>query len=147
MQTRPVAQGLFLAVTNPEHPDYRLICGCAAGRLAYVQQALEDGADTNVAAPDSDWTALMYAAWGDNNKPDRTEMVRLLLERGADPRVIRREFDGRTALHYAAMMDNAPMVQLLLTAGADAGVVDINGMRPVDVAPNGSDAKALLGGS
>lgn len=65
-------------------------------------------------------TVLMSAA-----AAGRTEIVRLLLERGAD--IEAQDADGRTALMSAVIMDHASVVQLLLTRGADTAARDCQG--------------------
>lgn len=44
--------------------------------------------------------------------------------------------DGRTALHYAALYDNQPIVELLLQSGANANMADHEGWTPLMVAVN-----------
>jgi len=44
-----------------------------------------------------------------------------------------RAVGGQTALHRAVAMEEAAMVELLLSAGADAGMLDFDGRRPVDL--------------
>jgi len=54
------------------------------------------------------------------------EMVRLLLEHGAD--VSAREFDGATGLHRAVFSQSPEVVRLLLEAGIDVNARDARGM-------------------
>ena len=61
-----------------------------------------------------------YAGWAPLNmgcRNDRTEIVRLLLARGADPN--KRNIIGVTALMLASMDDRTEIVRLLLASGAD----------------------------
>ena len=41
----------------------------------------------------------------------------------------------RTALHIAYETNNAMVIKLLLKAGADPGIEDVDGKRPSDLAP------------
>lgn len=70
-------------------------------------------------------TPLMHAA-------DNEDLVRLLLERGADPSL--RDEAGATALHYAALADDGATVFALCRAGCDPNVADFEGITPLIVA-------------
>ncbi len=80
---------------------YSLQDAAALGEVAALQQALDNGADKNARDDALGWAVA-------NN---RTECVRLLLARGADP-------DSR-ALPWAAHYGNIECVRLLLDKGAD----------------------------
>ncbi|GIW97262.1 MAG: hypothetical protein KatS3mg111_0595 [Pirellulaceae bacterium] len=58
-------------------------------------------------------------------------MVKMLIDEGAD--VHQRNRDLGTALHSAAFLGRAEEAELLLRAGADPGVLDINGQTPKDL--------------
>ncbi|CAM9578697.1 unnamed protein product, partial [Hapterophycus canaliculatus] len=82
-------------------------------------------AGTDVNAPNSrGFTPLMSACRGaligEENSAHCVEMIRMLLERGADPEL--RDVDGSTALHIAASMGRAEenIVRLLLDSGLEA---------------------------
>jgi len=60
----------------------------------------------------------------------KTEMVRYLLDMGADPNVA--AFRGATPLHAAVQRGRHDVVPLLLAAGADAERRDAGGRRPAD---------------
>jgi ankyrin repeat protein len=88
------------------------------GRIAWL---LDSGADPNYLPAagypvHSGSTALMIAV-----VEGRTEAVRLLLSRGADPSVVSK--DGHTALSWTPMTwpqpERQPIARLLLEAGAD----------------------------
>ncbi len=64
------------------------------GRMDSVVALIEAGADVNVRAPGRLTALMLAAAYG------HTEIVELLLERGADPRLAK---DGLTALDYAML--------------------------------------------
>ena len=82
---------------------------------------------------------------------DRNEIAKLLLQHGAkvNRRLSSPLGDGETALYFAAESRNADLVQTLLAAGADKGIMAYNRYTPLDVAkfpnfaPNG-DVIALL---
>ena len=106
--------------------------------VAAVRQALAAGVDVDVvngraANGDGGNTALWFAAQGP--WANGVEVARVLIEAGAD--VNKRCEHGRTALHMAAAWGHADVAQLLLENGADATIVDDEGMTPVDVARRG----------
>ncbi|EGT36218.1 hypothetical protein CAEBREN_13583 [Caenorhabditis brenneri] len=92
-------------------------------------------------------TALMYAAkaLGDSQVPIAT----LLLEKGAkidtdgNARVESEKFHGRTALHYAALADNVPMVQFLVDRNANKDKQDEDGRTPLMLAAKAGREKVV----
>ena len=88
---------------------------CRDGDLAGVREALDTGADPIASVPfaDGDTTvpisALYFACVGDHR-----DVVRLLLERGAEPN------DGESVYH-AAELNHRECLELLLAHGADVG--------------------------
>ncbi|XP_014663141.1 PREDICTED: putative ankyrin repeat protein RF_0381 [Priapulus caudatus] len=125
-----------------------------SGRLNIMRLLLEAGAVPNVAHTKSGETPLMYAAWvgeeamvqmllshgADANATDsygwtslhiavcsgRLDIVRLLLEAGADPSVADTE-SGMTPLMMAVRKGNEAAVQMLLSHGADPNAADSQG--------------------
>lgn len=61
-----------------------------------------------------------------------TEMVRILLENGADPN--QRDCIGNTPLHLAAVTSKISVVTLLLKAGTDVCLLDKYGYNPLQLA-------------
>ncbi len=81
--------------------------------------ALAHGINEGLFEPDADGdTPLMLAA------RNHVESVRLLLRAGADPDQV--SFDGRTALFEAAQVCKEEVVSVLLDAGADPCLVDLD---------------------
>lgn len=79
------------------------------GNLAELRQALDAGADINEVNSVGD-TALLWAAWAGN-----AEVVRLLVERGAD-RTIRNRNGSLTALELAIRAQHPEVVAILEAA-------------------------------
>ncbi len=129
-----------------------LIEAADEGSLDVLELLLEEGAEYNYHAGPDMPTALTMAAseghrecllsllrsgadvngFGESLPPllvaaeeDEMEMLRLLLDRGADPNVTDRE--GRTALMYAADEGLRGPAALLVSRGADPGIRDREG--------------------
>ncbi|GAA4496211.1 hypothetical protein GCM10023191_037950 [Actinoallomurus oryzae] len=114
-------------------------------------------------------TPLIAATW----RADSAPMVRLLLERGADPLAVRKDGDGalhwaasgevaellaaagprglvarylfgQTPLHVAVEKDRVDVVRAFLAAGADTAALDSNGGTPLDLAGDPSIARLLV---
>ena len=77
--------------------------------------------------------------------PERPELVRALLEAGADPNA--RDRSASTPLHFAARKGpTSETIVALLDAGASADGLDSDGMTPLDLAnrnPDLADSEAL----
>ncbi|CAL2040060.1 unnamed protein product [Caenorhabditis brenneri] len=92
-------------------------------------------------------TALMLAAkaLGDDQVPIAT----LLLDKGAkidtdgNARVESEKFHGRTALHYAALANNVPMVQFLVNRNSNKDKQDEDGRTPLMLAAKEGHGKVV----
>lgn len=96
-----------------------------------VDFLLDRGADTN-AIDNIGWTALMYAT---NTGTNHAMMIRELLRRGADPNL--RDMDGDAALFIAADVGAAPIVQMLIHAGAKINLRNHRGQTALRIAKRG----------
>lgn len=77
-----------------------------------VEILLENGADPNATIKDG-WTPLLFSAWYSSE----IEIAEALIAKGA--KVNAQNISDATALHYAALKGNLPMIQLLMDSGAD----------------------------
>ena len=104
-------------------PD--LFRAAARGDLGQMSSITGAGCDVNRVSRDG-WTALLEAVIHD------TDVVRLLLARGANPNI--GDARGYTPLHRAAAHGNTPVVEQLCLIGASAHATDSSGKTPVDLA-------------
>lgn len=70
---------------------------------------------------------------------DGEELVRLLLEAGADPNA--QAANGRTALIFAVRDNKAAIVNMLLDKGADPGMAKKDGTAPVPLCHTGKECR------
>ena len=96
--------------------------------IATTRAALDTGASPN--EMDDDGFSLLYCAVVSH----RADIVRLLIERGADVNAVDRK--TMTALLYAASADfgDPSMVELLLKRGANATAKTKEGLTALDLA-------------
>jgi len=131
----------------------------AAGhcRLENVTLLLGAGARVNGAEKKRGMTALMVAVIGGRVSPtdvrtgaqslgrcgpfdDSLKITALLLDQGADMRA--KDPEGQGALHWAAAVGNAGVVDLLISKGAEVDAKDtLYGRTPLHLAANTADAK------
>ncbi len=98
----------------------------SAGDVEKVSAAIEsESLAIDAQHPAAGSTLLTVATFS-----GQTEMVEMLLEKGAD--VHQKNNDGGTALHAAIFMGRAGDAKLLLDAGADPDAKDGNGQTPRD---------------
>jgi uncharacterized protein len=103
------------------------ICTAAMlGQLDEVQAFLENDPTMITETGAHEIPLLFHAAIGGS-----LDMVRLLVERGADVNV---GAGGNTAMHAAAGIGHADMVRYLIEQGADFAALDYEGRTPLDVA-------------
>ena len=84
------------------------------------------------------FTALHFAAFF-----GRSEAVRLLLARGADPNARGTGWMTGTPLHAGASRRHVDVVQLLLEAGADPDARQLGGWTPLHSAAHNGDARLV----
>ena len=144
-------------------PDERLLVAVQAGSLLLIKLALDNEANINIIYSNEGRTMLHLAAahgyvnvvqyfledegfnievrtqFGDTPlhaavAARQVEVVRLLLQRGANPNAI--NVERLTPLHIAARGDSVEIVNLLIEHDANRHAQDQNGRRPQDHARN-----------
>lgn len=110
-----------------EGPEMAFFTACQAGRTDRAA-ALLDQDPSLVHALKWGYSAL-YLTSGNGH----AGVIRLLLERGADPN-LRFEHPGPTALHNAVWANRVEAARALLEAGADPNVKNRDGLTPLDMA-------------
>ena len=118
------------ALVNAFAADGFYPLGLAAyfGHSAIVEFLLKNGADVRLAARNAQKVTALHAGASRGG----AEIVRLLLEAGADPNA--KQERGFVPLHSAAANGNAPVVELLLLHGALADAKTDGGKTPADLA-------------
>jgi ankyrin repeat protein len=98
------------------------------GHRQLAKDLIAAGADVNAAAGNAQRVAPLHAAAAVRDH----ELLRMLLERGADPNA-RQQLDY-TPLHTAASRGDVEMAKMLIAAGADTTVKASDGAGVADVA-------------
>ena len=110
-------------------------------RLEAVQVLLEHDADINT-QDSRGRTPLCWVLSNCSPNGKFVDMVRLLLERGADPNI--RSDDHSTPLHQASSRNLLEAARLLLSCGAKLDEKDKRGKTPLQLAVSDEMAKLLL---
>ena len=97
-----------------------LMTACKKGNTAAINILMNAGADPNIADNDG-YTCLHYAADGDCSK----KALQAMIGHGADVNATSKE--NVTALMTACSNGNAGAIYILLNAGADPNIADIDG--------------------
>jgi E3 ubiquitin-protein ligase KEG len=102
----------------------------------WVEVASEEEIAEAIDVPSPVGTALcMAAALKKEHEKEGRELVRVLLSAGADP-TAQDDPHCRTALHTAAMINDAELVKIILEAGVDVNIRNAQNTTPLLVALN-----------
>ncbi|KAF4523008.1 hypothetical protein B566_EDAN007438 [Ephemera danica] len=112
--------------TREEQLQAYLLSAVTLSDVERVETLLHAGAViSNSPAEEFVQIPLMVASWG-----NATDIVRMLLDSGADPNVRDTKFRF-SALHYAAQNGNIEIAELLLNKGANIEAANIGGATPL----------------
>ena len=121
------------------HGSTPLSDACSAGRTETVNLLLARGANAFVSMKQGN--TVLFASI-DNGavgpQETRLEIVKILVDHGVN--VNQKTNDGSTPLHVAAMNEDHPLVEYLLSKGADTDAVDNNNMSPLDLTEEGNNS-------
>ena len=105
-----------------------LLLGSAAAELPIVRLLLEAGAGAD-GDPRAQFTPLMSCCGRPEATNQELEIVKLLLDRGADVKIAR--YQQFTALHLAAQRAGLPVIELLIERGGDVNARGKWGITPL----------------
>eukprot|EP00168_Porphyra_purpurea_P021407 TRINITY_DN9507_c0_g1_i1.p2 TRINITY_DN9507_c0_g1~~TRINITY_DN9507_c0_g1_i1.p2 ORF type:complete len:220 (-),score=20.74 TRINITY_DN9507_c0_g1_i1:70-729(-) len=108
------------------------------GRTEVIQVILEQGVDVNV--PDQHGCTPLH--WALQQLDFNADVLRLLLAAGASASAL--DHNGDSPLHYAAREGIAEAVELLLKAGCDFTIPNLEGMTAFHVACAGDEEEVVL---
>mmetsp|Transcript_4103 Transcript_4103/g.8379 ORF Transcript_4103/g.8379 Transcript_4103/m.8379 type:complete len:148 (+) Transcript_4103:3-446(+) len=109
------------------------LCYAVRRNLEVVRLLLARGA--TIPSTGSDWPSPLNQAVESPVKRGKIEIVKLLLENGADVNLQTKWDRGRTGLHVASQRGDKEMVKFLLQEGADPTLEDDEGMTAMQKDP------------
>ena len=118
-----ISHGADVNATNKENVR-ALMIACQKGNKNTINELLNAGADPNIADIDGD-TCLHYGAQNDQC----TEVLQAIISHGSDVNAVNK--DNVTALMIACEKKNTDAINVLLNAGADANIVDVNDVNAI----------------
>ena len=120
---------LLLGACKEEIQNSDLLTAVDEGQSNVVQELLDSGIDPNKnASPDGAYPLHLASLKG--NK----EIVKILLDNGAEIDLRATNKDKATPLAWAAFFGQKDVVSLLIEAGASINVLDANHATPLDAA-------------
>lgn len=111
-----------------------LILACYNGNVSVAKFLIARVHDVNDTSDDG--SALMAAT-----VKGQTELVKLLLEKNADPNLT--DANGTTALHYAVMFEQEQIIKSLLNYGAKANIKNGSNQTALEIAKIKNNQKIL----
>jgi ankyrin repeat protein len=141
MLTRRLIPGLCLTlltsvIMTAAAIDAPLANAVMNGDRDAVRSLLKQKANVNAAQGDG-MTALHWAAFRDD-----LEVAQLLVQNGANAKAVTRN-GSLTPMFMAAKNGNPRMIDLLLKAGADANIADVNGTTVLMIAATSGNPEAI----
>ena len=99
-----------------------------SGNDKCVEQIINAGADADIATNDYGYTALCFAAYELQARPQKVRCMELLIQAGAN--VQSGDCTGAYILHFAASSGHLQGIQTLLDQGADVNACDDSVTQP-----------------
>lgn len=136
------------AGANAVAPDGFGVLGLAVyfGRTGTADLLLRAGADPDTPSANDFMVRPIHSAAAHLDGERSRDLVKLLLDRGADPNVT--QVGGWTPLHQVAAHGRGEIARMLLDRGADLRAKSDDGRTPLDMAraKGHGDLETLLGG-
>lgn len=136
----------------PHFLKYHLIHACQSGDVEQVKLILGEAVeplsfiDAVCLHHDQRWTALGLASSlpsPESSSPEYEEIVKMLLNKGANPNVRARGTSESTPLILFASRGNVAMISMLLKSGADVDAVDSDNNTALIAAVNNGHKKCI----
>ena len=115
-------------------------CSSRCGYLGMVDLLLARGADPSIRNPHSGATPLIFTAC----EGSRRALHCLLKDQRVLATTDAQDIQGQTALHKACYHGRSDVVRVLLEAGADPTVADINGHTVMDIAKHKGQGESVV---
>ena len=131
-----IDKGADVNATNQEN-ETALLAACMYGQDFKIRVLLDAEADPNIANK-NDYTCLHFSVLGNCSK----EVIQTIIGQGAD--VNAKNQESQTALLLACEKGNTDIVNILLSAGADPNIADMDGNICLHHAVNKYCTKNLL---
>ncbi len=133
----PVKQRVYVS-EDPRDLHYKELMEAAedTGKFAAL---LAQGRDPNASTWDG--KVLLHSLIGRDHRAGNTaDLVRLLLDKGADPGI--KDINGYTPLHRAAPRKDTALLELLIARGAPVNAKSADGVTPLTIALNAGNREA-----
>jgi hypothetical protein len=98
-----------------------LMLAAYEGDVEKAEKLLKEGADVK-AADSSGWTALHHSVYSDQEEELNSDMIKLLLQYGADP--LQEDDEGDVPVHLIASYGESELLKTILKQGIDVNTVD-----------------------
>ena len=114
-----IENGAYVNATNKDNTTV-LMKACGNGKAGTINVLLDAGADPNITDVYG-YTCLSYASYGKCSKDDLQAIIDSRVDVNATSK------QNKTALIWACEKGNVHAINVLLNAGADPNIVDVNG--------------------
>jgi ankyrin repeat protein len=127
-----IAHGAEVNRNNSGGSGSALATAAADGQLEMVKFLLANGANPNLTGYQNRQTAVMHAVFANGHKPVHDEILRVLIQAGADVNwKADKNYEEDTPLTRAVKQGEVGAIKILLEAGADTSIKDGRGDSPL----------------